>query len=265
MNVFNYDDYKSYLRAAIKESPERGYLTKLAAAAGCQKSYFTQVLHHHVHFTPEHATSLCRFWNFDDNEEDYFIELVNYARAGTQLLRHRIQKRLTQIKDEKLTLAKRFKASDITDEESRAFYYSSWLISAIHMAITIPDLQTVKSLSRHFRSEENEISKILEQLYKFGLAAKKGSAWVTTNKMIHLPRNSVFTSMNHLNWRNQALIDSQQHKKDSIHYTSITSLSKSDFYEIQQLVLKFIDQKRKIITPSKEEVLGCFTCDWFEV
>ncbi len=265
MDVFNYDDYKSFLRATIKSSSERGYLTRLAEAAGCQKSYFTQVLHHQVNFTPEHAASLCRFWNFDDTEEDYFIELVNYSRAGTQLLKNRIQKKLKQIKEEKNVLSKRFKTEDITDEQSQAFYYSSWLISAIHMAITIFELQTVKDLAKHFRIDEPEVSKILEQLSKIGLAVKKGHSWSATNKIIHLPRNSIFNSMNHLNWRNQAIVDAQAQKKESIHYTSITSLSRKDFYEIQRLVLKFIDQKRKIITPSKEELLGCFTCDWFEV
>ena len=265
MNIFEYNNYKIFLRETIKLSAERGYLTKLASAAGCQKSYFAQVLHHHVNFTPEHAINLCRFWNFDEAEEDYFIELVNYARAGTEILRNKIQKRLKQIKDDQLVLAKRFNTGNIFDEQSQAYYYSSWLISAIHMALTIPELQSIKALAKHFRIEENEVSRILNRLQEIGLVSCKRNAWFTTNKMIHLPRNSIFNSMNHLNWRNQSIADAQTQKNDSIHYTSIASLSKKDFYDIQQLVLKFIDQKRKIIEPSKEEVLGCFTCDWFEV
>ena len=133
------------------------------------------------------------------------------------------------------------------------------------MALTIPELQSIKALAKHFRIEENEVSRILNRLQEIGLVSCKRNAWFTTNKMIHLPRNSIFNSMNHLNWRNQSIADAQTQKNDSIHYTSIASLSKKDFYDIQQLVLKFIDQKRKIIEPSKEEVLGCFTCDWFEV
>jgi len=98
-----------------------------------------------------------------------------------------------------VTLAKRIKANDISDEKTRAFYYSSWFVSAIHMTINIPELQTPKVLSKHFRTEEVEVSKILEQLSKFGLAVKRGSNWSATHKMIHLPRSSIFTSMNHLN------------------------------------------------------------------
>ncbi|MEQ1666631.1 MAG: hypothetical protein ABL927_14800, partial [Bdellovibrionales bacterium] len=71
--------------------------------------------------------------------------------------------------------------------------------------------------------------------------------------------------LNHQNWRSQALLDAQKIRSDSIHYTSIQTLSFSDFEKLKELILKFIDNQRDIIKSSKEEQLACFTCDWFRV
>lgn len=265
MDLFEYIDYKAFLKEKIRESGERGYLTQIAEAASCQKSYLTQVLNHHVHFTPEHAAGISIFFNFDESEGDYFIELVNLARAGSEILKKRIQRRLAQIKQERLNLSKRFKVESISDDASRALYYSHWLISAVHMAVTIPGLTTPKSLSQHFHVEETEIQKILEKLNSLGVVEKEGGRWKTTSSLIHLPKDSMFSQMNHLNWRMQAVLDSQKANRDHVHYTSIASLSKIDFQSIQATILRMLDQQRKTITSSKEEILGCFTCDWFEV
>ncbi|MFX6794117.1 hypothetical protein ABTH15_20060, partial [Acinetobacter baumannii] len=76
-------DYKQFLLLQVAaHAGEYGYKSKLAVAAGCQKSFFSQVLNAHVHRTPEHALGLARFWKLNRLERDYFLELVNHARAG---------------------------------------------------------------------------------------------------------------------------------------------------------------------------------------
>src|ERR1700722_8117600 len=118
MNLFENTDYKDVLHTQIAANRDRrGYRSELAQAAGCQLSFLSQALHSHVHLTPDHAAGLATFWGFDHDERDYFLELVNLARAGSQVLKKILLKRLEEIKDRHENLARRYKKKDAVSPE----------------------------------------------------------------------------------------------------------------------------------------------------
>ena len=82
---------------------------------------------------------------------------------------------------------------------------------------------------------------------------------------VHLPRHSLFNSLNHQNWRMRAVFDAQQLSSQAIHYTAVQTVSVSDYEKIKDLLLKFVDQQRKIVTQSADEDLAVFCCDWFKI
>src|SRR5687768_13356982 len=88
MRIFNFLDYKKYLKEVIRENRgTHGYKTRLAKAAGCRSSYLSQVLHGNFDLSPEHALGLANFWGLSTTEKDFFIQLVHLARAGTKELK----------------------------------------------------------------------------------------------------------------------------------------------------------------------------------
>ena len=83
-SVFESLDYKRYMRQQIAAHGDvYGYKSRLAAAAGCQKSYLSQVLNGAHDLTLEHAAGLAAFWQLPRLDGEYFMELVNWARASS--------------------------------------------------------------------------------------------------------------------------------------------------------------------------------------
>jgi uncharacterized protein (TIGR02147 family) len=267
-NLFGTTDYKKYLRAVVEENRgEYGYKSKLAEAAGCQKSFFSQVLNGHVHLTPEHAIGLARFWRLNNLERDYLLELVNYGRAGTKALADHLKENLAELRREHENLGKRYAQPvlGVTDDLA-SVYYSSWHYSAIHILLTIPEYRSAAGIARRLHLPDAFVMEVLRHLESLGLAERRADgSWGATQKSIHLPNDSVFSAVNNHNWRIRAHESGLRRDPQAIHYTGIYSLSRDDVEKLRELLFRVIDRSREIVTPSKEEELICFACDLFRV
>lgn len=268
MSLFGTLDYKDYLRTHIeKNADEYGYKSKLADAGGFQKSFLSQVLNSHVHFTPEHALRLAQFWDLSSKEREYFLELVHYGRAGSPELSQYLREKLLKLKKESEHLGKRFAQPALAvPEDLAAIYYSSWHYSAIHILITIPQFRTVARIAKRLSLSEAIIKTSLKQLQSLELVEKDAQDnWKATNKSLHIPKDSIFNTINNNNWRQRSQTDSQQLNTQSIHYTGIYSLSVTDFERLREITFELIDKSRQMVIASPEEELVCFTCDLFSV
>ncbi|MFX5793268.1 hypothetical protein ABTD98_19565, partial [Acinetobacter baumannii] len=70
MSPFEYSSYRVYLLALCERPDSRGLRKQLAAAAGCQFSYFSQALHERVHLTEEHLAGIASFLRLKDAETE---------------------------------------------------------------------------------------------------------------------------------------------------------------------------------------------------
>ena len=265
MNIFKYHDYKKLIEDIIEQNREsRGYRSRLAEAAECQKSFFSLVINSSVHLTPEHTVNLCTFWSFNRQQTEYFIELVNLARCGNPRLRRYLEGRLESLRKEREDLNKRYPGKSVIADKHALTYYSSWHFSAIHILTTISGYQTVKAIATRLQMAEHAVGECLESLKEMGLVLNRGGKWESTDTVVHLPKGSPLNSVNHNNWRQRAVLDSTDKGSIGVHYTSIGSISSEDSEYLKEMILKFIDDSRKIIVPSKEEKLVCINCDFFE-
>jgi uncharacterized protein (TIGR02147 family) len=266
LNPLNYSDYKVFLRAYIADSKgSRGASSAMADAAGCNRSYFSQVLNSHVHLTPEQALPLAQFMNLPPARERYFCLLVDHARAGTKKLRERIEKDLAAIRTEEETLDLRFKTKKLEPGERELFYYSSWIYAAAHVLTSVPAFQTEEALAQRIGLPLHQVQYVLAELEKYQLVQRKGPRWVLREGDLHVGRGSLLNSVNHSNWRNQAVLDSQKPGTESVHYTSVASMSLEDFKRLKAMVLQFIDESRVIVAASPEEDVVCTTIDFFRL
>jgi uncharacterized protein (TIGR02147 family) len=268
MNVFSTYDYKKFLAAQIESHrDEYGYKSKLADAAGCQKSFFSQVVNAHVHLTPEHALGLANYWKLNQREREYFLELVNYGRAGTKDLGDYIKEKLISLRKENEHLGKRYSQPNLSvPNDLAAVYYSSWHYSAIHILLTIPQYQTPAKVAKRLHLPEPYVVEILRQLQALELVTKhQDGSWRASKKSLHLPKDSVFNSVNNSNWRQRATESSFRGGSDHIHYTGVYSLSVDDLAKLRELIFETIDRSRQIVGPSSEEELVCMSCDLFVV
>ena len=264
-NVFKYLDYKEFLKQEISDRAEkRGFITRLAEAAGCQRAYLSQVIHSHVQLTPEHACNISLFLEMNDLESDYFLLLVDHGRAGTPLLRQRLSLRMEAIRQKSENLAERFQSASLISPEEQNRYYSAWLWSAIHMLVSAPAFQTVEVIMLRLGVPRSQVLEILSGLESMGLVEHQKGRWTFRGGNLHVPRGSPLNSMNHLNWRMRAIQDAQTPDSDGVHYTAAFTMSVKDAETLKAKILAFFDDHRKAVGESGSEELYCFNCDFFK-
>jgi hypothetical protein len=109
------------------------------------------------------------------------------------------------------------------------------------------------------------VEETLETLAQMGLVEKQREKWKITEADIHLSNRSPMNEVNHSNWRQRAILNIQAKHLDSIHYSSIFAISKSDAELIRKQLFDSLKKARETIGPSKEEELYCLNCDFFKV
>ena len=87
--IFEYTDYKAFLESWIASRPQggRGIKSKMAQAMRCQLAYLSQVLNGPAHLSLEQAEALNGILDHSHEEGDFFLLLLQRARAGTPGLR----------------------------------------------------------------------------------------------------------------------------------------------------------------------------------
>lgn len=263
-NLFRYDDYKVFLNELTEaQGTSFGLKAKLADAAGCTRSFFSQVLKSHTHLTPEHAIKIADYLELKDYAKDYFYELVNFSRAGEPSLKNHIKSRLKNLKQQNEDFIQRFQASDLINTSQKAIYYSGWQYAAIHVILSIPQFRTPKAISDRLGLSQEYVYHILTELEDQGFIAIKNGTWEVLNYNIHLPRDSNYTEQNHLIWRMKAIENSKLKKPEDIHFTAVYSLSKLDVEKLRTKILEFIDDSRDLVASSAEEDMISITIDLF--
>lgn len=139
----------------------------MAEAAGCQRSYLSQVIHGNVHLVPDHAYGLSQYFGLSDEEREYFITMLEYARATSEDYKEHIRGKLQELKGEKHSEQKVAPKS----------YFSSWHWSAIHLLTNLPEYQSPKKLAEFLRLPEDSVRLSLETLAKVGLVKKEKQTW----------------------------------------------------------------------------------------
>lgn len=266
MDIFKFTDYKKFLAAKIEENAsQRGYRSQLAEAAQCQKSFFSHVTHSHVHLTPDHAFGLCEFWACDQMESEYFLAMVDHARAGSLRLKSALEVRMRRLREARNDVTKRVEADEIRDRQAETLYHSAWYWNALHVIVAIPSYQTMHAISQRLGLEPARVTECLQQLEKMNLVKMKSGRWTITNKSIHLDRSSPMRESHHSQWRARGMLDIQKRSEDSVHYNAVFAMSVEDAKRLQDLITEMIVRSRDIIAPSAEEELYCMSTDFFKV
>lgn len=264
LSLYNYKDYKKYLRDTISSTlNSRGLMKKWAESANCHPSYLTQALKTHVQLTQDHAVGIAESLNLSEFERDYFLLLVDHARSGTPALRKIIDKKLQEIKSKQEKVSERLRREKAQDEENLALYYSSWHYAFIHILVSIPEFQTVEKIADRIHLKKDSVMSYLRALERMGLVLNQQSLWKHSGRQLHVPEDSQLVHLHHNNWRQQAVLDSQTKAPDSVHFSGVYSISKTDFDQIKNVVLKALESINAKASESGTEEVIIFCCDLF--
>ena len=268
--IYDFDQYKKYLSSVIRDQPNQGhgFKSRLAKAAQCQLPYLSRVLGGDVDFSVDQADGVSRFLGHVPDERHFFLLLVQRSRAATSALREYFTEQIEAIRKRRMDLSERFQVPKTLPEEHQSTYYGRWYYAAIHILVSIPGFQTRDAVAEKLGLPLNVAAEALDFLTRYGLVVQKGGHFSLGVGRTHVGTNSPHVGKHHQNWRLQAVIslDRADGSRDQdLHYSSIVSLSKTDFHRIKTRLIEEIENCNKIISESKEEELCSLLIDFFGV
>jgi uncharacterized protein (TIGR02147 family) len=257
--------YKKAIKRLIAESDTpRGMVSKIADFIGCQRSYFSQVLHSKVQLNKDQAWAVSRFFGLNALQTRYFELLVDYERAATSAYKKHVESQMHELRKQSENLAPRFSANRKFDEELARLYYSSWIPSAVHILSSIPDYQRIETMVNRLGLSPEILLKNLNALAEHGLVKTQQNKWIYAGGASYVPKDSACVSQHHQNWRTLACEDSRAVSSSGIHYTMLQSMSEIDYEMIKAIIVEFIERTKKIAEPSEPQVLTTLNIDFFQ-
>jgi uncharacterized protein (TIGR02147 family) len=262
--VFEFEDYKAFLRAWLDRAP-RGSLSRLAKAAGCQVSFFSQVLSRKVHLSHEQAWLVGHEMGLEDLEHRYFLKLIALGRAQKPRYVDSLLAELKDLKSERHNLKERFPVADFLSEDEKSRYFSSYLYSAVHLLCEIPTTSNARAMANYLNVSETRVKGVLRELEEMGLVKRAGTGFSIGKRRLHISSDSNLIVRHHTNWRLQALSSIEGRSKESLHYSSLVTLSEADVFKIKNLLVDVIGQFGEIVSDTKNEHCYVFNTDFFEL
>ncbi|MBV6514014.1 MAG: hypothetical protein FMNOHCHN_03600 [Ignavibacteriaceae bacterium] len=267
LSLFEYKDYKRYISDWIEHSPQkgRGLRKQLAEAIQCQTAFVTHVLSGNYHFSLEQAEACGRWMGLSQEEIEFLLLLVMHQRAGTKSLEKLLGQQIAAKKEELNTLKNRLKISEAMSQEDQIVYYSSWHFAAIHMALLIPELQTLEGLQNYFQLSPTRLRHILDFLVNKGLIKQEKGVFKSVIPVLHLGSNSPLLNQHHTNWRLKAIESIIGKSSSDLHYSGVISLSQDDFDWVRERLSQLLEEVVARLKDSKDEKLACLSFDWFQI
>ncbi|MES2802076.1 MAG: TIGR02147 family protein [Bdellovibrionota bacterium] len=267
-DIFSFKDYKAYINHKILLLPKggRGARIALAKAISSPVSHISQVLNGNSHLSYEQAEAMNEFLGHTEEEADFFLLLIQYARAGSTALSKRLHQQILRALQKRTLLKDRLGVKTEISSADQATFYSSWIYGAIHVMVSIPKFQTREAIAAYLGLTLKHVGEILEFLMSLGLVIKDSSGYVIGKSRIHLGNDSPMISKFHTNWRMKAIQSFEKEDfKNNLHYSSVVTLSDNDFLKIKSLLVNYIAEIKTIIKDSKEEGVHSFSIDFFKM
>ncbi len=266
-SIFESQTYKEFVEARIQNMPARGRgeFRKIASALRVHSTRVSQIFRGDLHLTLEQACDLARYLGLSELETECLLALVQRDRAGTPQLRQALEKQLQAIRQKSRELVHRVERSRILTEQEKSTFYSNWYYSGIRMASSVPELQSLDRLAKHFDLPRERVRKVLDFLVQTGLCVEEEGRVRMGPKLTHLESDSPLVSRHHANWRLKAM---QRHEKlgaGELAYSAPMVLSQKDRAQVREMAALFIEKVLKLVKDSEpNETLSCLCLDWFE-
>lgn len=267
MNIFEFDDYKEVFREKLKTMPKRGHgqLLRIAKLLGVHTTLLTHIFKGKSNLHPEQALQICGHLGFTTLETDYFMVLVQIARAGDKPCKDYYRAQQETLRKRSLDLKARFEPKKILDEKDQAQFYSEWTYSAVNLLTAIEGFQTPYAIAERLGLRVQEVTRILDFLTMLGLCVREGSDFRIGDAQTFLGRDSALLRRHLLNWRARVSEKIYDTNDDDIMYSQPVVVSKKDFAVIHSKILKFLQDFRETAEPSACEELCCLNLDWVRV
>jgi uncharacterized protein (TIGR02147 family) len=264
MNLFDYEDYRAYLKAYLAQDNNSPKIRKaLLEATGMSTSFLTQVLTEVKQLSPEHAYEISLHAGFTEKETDYFLLLVEFSRAGSHKLKARYSSKLHRLRSEARQIAAKVTTQVVLTEEEKATYYASWIYTGVRNIIPTPNGKSIKDIAAKLDLPEMSVERAVQFLLDIDFIAKDENGLNYRRGFSHIDSTHPLVFRHHQNWRQRAIHKMDHYKEEHLHYTVPMALSKETAAKFRAELLEHIKQMNQ--TPKNNPEVGyCLNIDFFE-
>lgn len=267
MGVFDFENYKEFVVAELGQRPHkgRGEFMKVSKALGVHTTMITHVLRGDQHLSPEQTLALTEYLGLSPLETDYFVALVSLARAGDQRSRVFYRNKVRELKDKSLALTQRLEFKNKLEESDQALFYSSWIFAAVRILTAIPGCGSSHVIAEKLNLSVAQVHHALDFLLSRNLISKKGNDYEYRDLSTYVTRDSPLASRHNINWRLKCIERLDRVAPEEMAYSNPIVIAAADFERITELVVRFIDEFKKMADPSPSEILCCLNIDWLKL
>lgn len=265
MLITEFSNYKAYLKALIKSYPKngRGQSRRLAEHLNLPPTVVSQILARDRHFTPDQAAEVATFFGLDERSAEFFLYLVNYARADSKKLKGFYEQKLDKLRAEAQNLKNLVRGREELTDADKGRFYSNWYYSGIRNLTAIKGYQSVEAIADYFGLSRAKVGEVVSFLLATGLCVEKNGEIRPGPKSTHVSDKSEFVNSHRRNWRDKAREKFTDPGEKDLFVSIPVSMSDDDAEKFRAELLKVIKAFSKLVEPSPEEKLMCLNIDWF--
>lgn len=266
MWIVEFTNYKTFLRSFIKTFPGhgRGQAARLAEHLSVTPMVISHILKRERHFTQDQALKTAKFFGLDERSTEYFLAMVDLAKAESDELKNYHQQRLNKIREEVQNIKNLVAGRTELSESDMGIYYSNWYYSAVWLSTAIKSFRDIDSIAEYFKLGRARVGEIVAFLLRTGLCVQQDGYLMPGKTAIHVQKNSEFVNNHRRNWREKAREKFSEPEPGDIFYSSPVSMSRKDADAFQKELLKMIKEFSKRVESSPEQQLMCLNIDWFK-
>lgn len=265
---FSCIDYKQIVTERIKAEPKGGHGTykKLASSLKISTTLVSQVFNGPKDLSLEQAFLVTKHFGFSTLETDYFVALVNLARAGNHTFKAYCHQQVDLLRQRAKQPKEHIQPDGEIDPLTRVQYYGDWRYTATRLAFDIKRINSANDAAELLGLPLKDIQVIVDFLLEHSLIEIDGRSYKIGKRHIHLDRDSPLFRMRQTQWRLLGLskIDSKPQDSD-LFYTSTVTLSQASANRIVDILMNAIKTVNQEVLESESEELRCLNLDWFKV
>lgn len=265
-HVFRYKDYQKFLKDTLASYPKNGWgvLRVWSEKTRLSSSHLSLVISKKKDLSVDQGLVLAKAIQMNPLEIDYFLLLIQFARAERSEMREYLKEKIELQQKEYLKFTKMNPSDKVLTEEDRTIYYSSWIYSAIRMYSFVAPNLTMLDLTRRFNLPSKKVEEIVDRLVRLGLLEISPLKTIKPCvSIISLDRDSPNLFRHLLNWRMKGMENLERLANEEIAVSFPMAISHKLFTKHSAELLNQVKRITSNIKEDSPEDIACLNIDFF--
>jgi uncharacterized protein (TIGR02147 family) len=271
MDIFNYTDYKEFLREALKErrrqvSPTFTY-ERMAKACGIQKTYLSRVLNSTTtHLSEEQLYLAATYLGLDSEQIEYIVVLRALDKAVNPNYRTLLQKKLESARARRLRSESRLSVDKKEPLSDLSPYYLDPNVMLVHIFLAVEKFRlNLRSLAQQLNISDIYLSDILTKLEHMQLIRLTNDGYVLLQESSHLSVDSPLYGPYRFMQRIKSLERIQKlSREQSYNFSAVFSADTKAYLQIKSRFLEFLENASKLAQKAPDQEIYQMNFDLFD-